>query len=114
MQVEVTARHGQIRQDVHDYIVRKSEKLVTYFDRVTAIHVTVEFEHDRVEVEMQVDAEHKHDFVARHSGEDVPSTFDMTLHKMEQQIRRYKERIQDHRRAPLPGEPPEEEPSPEA
>ena len=32
-------------------------------------------------------------------GDDLIPTFDVTLHKMEQQIKKYKEKIQDHRRA---------------
>ena len=98
MQVAITCRHGSINDEAHDYITRKSEKLLTYFERVTAIHVTVDFEGDRVRVEILVDAEHKHNFVAGDSGERVSSTFDSTLQKMEQQIRRYKEKLQDHRR----------------
>ena len=98
MQIAITCRHGNIRDEVRNYISEKSEKLLTYFERVTAIEVTVDFNKDHINVEMLVDAEHKHNFVARDSGEDVPATFDSVLHKMEQQIRKYKDRIQDHRR----------------
>jgi putative sigma-54 modulation protein len=45
-----------------------------------------------------LDAEHKHNFVAIDEGEDVPSTFDRALTKMEQQLKKYKAKIQDHRR----------------
>ena len=98
MQVAITCRHGRISDEVHEYITQKSEKLLTYFERVTAIQVTVEFENDRIKVEFLVDAEHKHNFVAHDVGEDVPSTFDQALHKMEQQLRKYKQKLQDHRR----------------
>lgn len=98
MQIAITCRHGSLRDDVRGYINEKSQKLLTYFERVTAINVTVDFNKDYVKVEMQVDAEHKHDFVAHEIGEDVPATFDAVLHKMEQQIKKYKGKIQDHRR----------------
>ncbi|QDT38658.1 ribosome hibernation-promoting factor, HPF/YfiA family [Stratiformator vulcanicus] len=98
MQIEVAVRHGSLRDEIRDLIVRKSEKLVTYFERVTAINVTVEFAGERVKTELLVDAEHKHDFVASTEGDEIVSTFEATLHKMEQQIRRYKDKIQDHRR----------------
>ena len=98
MQVAITSRHGSIGSDVYDYITRKAEKLVTCFERVTAIQVTIEFDGKRVSVEILVDAEHKHNFVASETGDDVTATFDQSLHKMEQQIRRYKEKLQDHRR----------------
>jgi putative sigma-54 modulation protein len=58
----------------------------------------LDFNKDHIKVEMQVDTEHKHDFVAHDTGDDVPTTFDSVLHKMEQQIRKYKSKIQDHRR----------------
>lgn len=99
MQIEVTTRHGHISDDARQYLTRKSEKLLTYFERVTAIQVTIDFTNSRLaRVEILVDAEHKHDFVAVGEGEEVLATFDGALHKMEQQIRKYKEKIQDHRR----------------
>lgn len=102
MQIAITCRHGSVHDDVRGYIARKSEKLLTYFERVTAIGVTVDFESDhvknRVRVEILLDAEHKHNFVAIDEGEEVPSTFDRALAKMEQQLRKYKAKIQDHRR----------------
>ena len=100
MQVAITCKHGSIDQGVQDHLARKSEKLLTYFERVTAIDVTVSFDKDRVKVEILVDAEHKHNFVATHEGDEVLPTFDQVLHKMETQIRKYKEKIQDHRRTP--------------
>ena len=98
MQVAITCRHGNIRDEVHDYISQKSEKLLTYFERVTSIAVTVDIKKDHSEVEILVDAEHKHNFVARDVGDDVGATFDSALYKMEQQIKKYKQKIQDHRR----------------
>ena len=98
MQVAIACRHGTIDDGVHEFITRKSEKLLTYFERVTAIEVTVDFSADRVNVELLVDAEHKHNFVSSDVGSDVSGTFDKALQKMEHQIRKYKEKLQDHRR----------------
>lgn len=98
MQVEIACRHGSISSDVQQIIREKSEKLLHYFQRVTAIEVTFGFEGPRVNVEMLLDAEHKHNFVARDDGEDALAVFDSVLHKMEHQLKKYKERIQDHSR----------------
>ena len=100
MQVAITTRHGTLSPSANEHITRKAEKLLTFFDRVTAIHVTVEYSNDRVNVEILVDAEHRHDLVASESGDNVIAVFDAALHKMEQQVRKYKEKIQDHRRDP--------------
>jgi putative sigma-54 modulation protein len=96
--VAISCRHGSISPEVHEYITRKSEKLLTYFERVTAINVTLDFESERVLAEVLVDAEHKHNFVARSEGPEARGTFDAALARMEQQIRKYKEKVQDHRR----------------
>lgn len=98
MHVAIACKHGQLSANQQEYIERKSDKLLTYFERVTAINVTVTFENGGVRVEILVDAEHKHNFVANESGDDVTPVFDVTLHKMEQQIKKYKEKIQNHRR----------------
>jgi putative sigma-54 modulation protein len=98
VQVAITCRHGNIKPDLNEYITRKSEKLLTYFERVTAIQVTLDFDGERVRTEILVDAEHKHNFVAHAEGDDAGPTFEQALQKMEQQIRKYKEKLQDHRR----------------
>ena len=98
VQVAISCRHGSISPEVQEYITRKSEKLLNYFERVTAINVTLDFADERVVAEILVDAEHKHNFVARAEGEESTPTFDAALARMEQQIRKYKEKVQDHRR----------------
>lgn len=106
VQVAITSRHGTLSPSANDHIARKSEKLLTFFDRVTAINVTIDFSTDRTDVEILVDAEHRHDLVARETGDNVITVFDAALHKMEQQLRKYKEKIQDHRRDPALNEIP--------
>lgn len=98
MQIEVTCRHGDMSDLAHDHIVQKSEKFLTFFERVTAIQVTVDFEHGKTAVEILLDAEHKHNFVSHAESDDVVSAYDGAFHKMEQQLKKYKQKIQDHRR----------------
>jgi putative sigma-54 modulation protein len=99
VQIEIACRHGHIRDEVREQISQKAAKLLTYFERVTAIVVTIDLKvADSVKVEIQVDAEHKHDFVASHENPDALAAFDQALHKMEHQIVKYKEKVQDHRR----------------
>lgn len=96
VQINITSRHGTVRSEDHAYFEEKAGKLVTYFERVTQIDVTVDFGHDAAKVELKVDCEHKHDFVASSEDADAVVAFNAALHKMEQQIRKYKERVQNH------------------
>jgi len=59
--------------------------------------VMVDFDHEMTKVEIKVDCEHKHDFVSVAEHADVITAFNESLHKMEHQIRKYKERVQNHR-----------------
>jgi putative sigma-54 modulation protein len=113
VQVAITNRHGHLSPGAQDHIRQKAEKLLTYFERVTAISVTTDVQRDAAIVEILVNAEHKHDFVASESAVNVLTAFDLALHKMEQQIRKYKEKIQDHRRDSALSDALEEKPAAE-
>ena len=98
MQIKVSARHGHLNDDHQQEIREKAEKLLHYFDRITMIDVTVDLaDKIRKTVEIRVDAEHKHDFVARDEHEDLVAAMDLAVDRIKQQIYRYKEKIQ-HRR----------------
>lgn len=100
MEMTISARHGSLSPDAHFYIEKKLPKLVHLFERLTSIIVTVDFQKHEPEVEILVSAEHKHDFVARERHPTVTAAFDNAIAKMEGQLRRYKEKIQDHHRKP--------------
>jgi putative sigma-54 modulation protein len=68
------------------------------FDRINAIEVTVDLEHlDKPTVEINVSAEHSHDFVATTQSTTVISALDLTIGKVEQQIRKHKEKVTEHK-----------------
>lgn len=100
MQVAIACRHGSLHASTQEHVVARAEKLLTYFDRITAIQVTFEFSNGHATVELLVDAEHKHNFVATETAAEAAVAFDAACQKMEHQLTRYKEKIQDHRRDP--------------
>jgi putative sigma-54 modulation protein len=118
VQIKISARHGHLSEATQEFIQEKAEKLPRLFERLTMIEVTVDLnnEHKKM-VEFVVQAEHKHDFVAREGHDDVLAAVDLVMNKIEGQLRRYKEKIQDHRRTPstgkVAGAPVREEPSQE-
>ena len=98
MQIKVSARHGHLTDDHQREIREKAERLLHYFDRITMIEVTVDLA-DRIhkKVEILVDAEHKHDFVAADEHEELIAALDLAVDRIKHQIHRYKEKIQDRR-----------------
>ena len=97
MQVEISTRHGDLSPDQQIYVRDKAEKLRKYFGRLMAIEVAVDQGKQAWDVEIRVSAEHKHDFVAREVGPTPESAMDQCVHKIENQLRRYKEKVQNHK-----------------
>ncbi len=101
MQINITTRHGHLSAATKSKIVAKVSRLERYFERVTAMEVTVDLEHETTPViHLTVDAEHKHDFVATEQSGDLWRSVDGVVQKLEQQLRKYKEKVQGRSRQP--------------
>ena len=98
MHIEISTRHGlSLDSTQHDYVQNKAEKLLKYFNRLMEIEVVVDHQKNHWTLELVASAEHKHDFVARGDAPTLEAAVDHVAHMVEQQIRRYKDRVQDHR-----------------
>lgn len=98
MQTTISARHGHLSPASQEKITEKVEVVKKFFDRITAIGVTVDLEHrERPSVELRVRAEHHDEFVAVGEAESTFAALDSAIEKMENQLRRSKERLKEHR-----------------
>ena len=104
MQIKISARHGHLDDATQEHIRDKAGKLLHYFQRIMMIEVLVDLNGEDKLVEFLVSAEHKHDFVASERNANLLAAVDMVLAKLEGQVRKYKEKVQDHRRRPHAGE----------
>jgi putative sigma-54 modulation protein len=111
VQINISARHGQLSEASQAKVRTKVERLNRYFDRLTSIEITVDLEHrDAPKVDLRVSAEHKHDFIAHVDGGELIGAVEAAVGKMEQQLRKYKEKVQNRHRSPEHGEPHRPEP----
>ena len=100
MQMNISVRHGHVSDATQAMVREKLEKLLRLYDRISAIEITVDLEHrDQPAVDLKVSAK-KHDFVAEAQAENLLAAVDVVLDKMEQQLRKHKEKIQDRHRSP--------------
>jgi putative sigma-54 modulation protein len=98
VQITISARHGHLATATQERITEKVEAVRKFFDRITAIGVTVDLEHrDRSSVELRVRAEHHDEFVAVEQADNVFAALDGAIDKIENQLRRFKERLKEHR-----------------
>lgn len=102
MQTNISARHGHLSPSTQEQIKEKVDKLGRLYDRITAVQVTVDLEHREMpSVEMRVSIAHGDALMATDQSGDVIAALDGALHKVEQQIRRQKDRRTERRRPPL-------------
>ena len=101
MQIEITTRHGELSEASQTKLVKKVEKLNRYFDRLTAIQVIVDLKNENSpEVEIIGSAEHRDRFVSHASANNLWAAVDNAEQKMEQQLRKHKEKLQSRNRNP--------------
>ena len=98
MQINVLARHGHLSPASQSKISAKVSRLQRYFDRLTALDVTVDLEnHNLPLVEIIAKAEHFHDMVSHETSADLWRSVDGAVQKLEQQLRKHKEKVRDHK-----------------
>ena len=101
MQISISARHGHLSTDTQDKIREKVEKLRKFYGRMTAIEVTVNLQHrEALDVEVRISVEHAGEFIASDTAGELFVALDHVLHKLEQQLRKHKEKIQTGHRQP--------------
>jgi putative sigma-54 modulation protein len=99
VQIQISTRHGHLSDASREKISVRAEKLLRIFDRLTAIEIIVDLtDSNTPRVDGKVSAEHKHDFVAHDQSDNLMGSVDSVLHRLEQQLRKYKEKVQERHR----------------
>ncbi len=107
VQIRVSTRHGQLSDESQAKVISKVQKLTRIFERITDIEVVVDLtDHNKPHIDIKVDAEHKHDFSAKADAPELLIAVEQAVHKMEQQLRKYKEKLYSRGRTPDRKEPP--------
>ena len=98
MQINVSARHGHLSPASQSKIAKKVSRLRRYFDRLTALNVTVDLQNSSLPaVEIVASAERFHDLVSHDRAAILWRGIDGAVQKMEQQLRKHKEKVRDHK-----------------
>jgi putative sigma-54 modulation protein len=99
VQVQISTRHGHLSEASQQKIAAKVEKLTRIFDRLTSADVIVDLEDSsNPKVDLKVAAGHMHNFVAHDQSEELMTSVDTVVHRMEQQLRKHKDKVQERHR----------------
>lgn len=99
MTVEVTARHMEQPEGAQEYARTKAEALGEAFPRIEHMHVILDIEKHRNLARIVVQAKNHIRFEADEESDDMYVSIDTAIDKMERQLRKNRDRIQDHRSA---------------
>jgi len=97
MQVNVSGRHMGVSDALKQYCLEKAERLVRFYDRIQSIDVILDGHNGQHSAEMIVHAEGTLPFVANEERDDAFAAVDLTMDKVERQIRRHKERLRNRK-----------------
>ena len=98
MQLNITGHHVEITDSLHNYVESKLERLERHFDNVTNVHVilTVEKQRQKAEATIHVSGA---DVFADAVNSDMYASIDALIDKLDRQVKKHKEKIQDHHRS---------------
>lgn len=101
MQVTVTGRHMGVSDALKAYCKEKVERLPRFFDRIQLIEVVLDGKSGQHSAELIVHAAGApQPFVAREQDEDAFAAVDLVMDKIEEQLRRYKEKHRNRKHPP--------------
>lgn len=93
--VSVTGRNVEITDAMRDYAVEKVSKMERFSQRIISVHVIMEVQKllHKVDIVMKVD---NIKIKSSAISPDIYASIDEAAHKLQTQLVRYKQRIQDH------------------
>ncbi len=100
MQITVSGRHMSVSDALREYCEEKAERLVRFYDRIRSVDVVLDGRNGKHSAEMIVHSEGTTPFVATEHHDDAFAAVDLLLDKIEEQLRRHKEKLRNRKHPP--------------
>lgn len=95
MQVHITGRHVEITDSIREHIYDKTERTLLDFPRVEDVRVILELQKLMHSAEIVVTGKNIH-VESEDASENMYTSIDQALEKAERQLRKRREKVQDH------------------
>lgn len=99
-EVCVTGRNVEVTAAMRDYAIEKISKMERFSQRIISVHVTMEVQKLLQKVDIVMDVDNTKIKSSAING-DIYASIDEAAHKLQTQLVRYKQRIQDHHAKPV-------------
>ena len=97
MNLQVSGHHLEITPALHDYVTGKLERITRHFDNVIDVNVILSVDTLKQKAEVTVHLAGK-DVYVESVDEDLYAAVDGLVDKLERQVQKYKQKLQDHHR----------------
>ena len=101
MQVNISARHGNVPEQIKLEAKERVERLQRYEPHVNNAEIEFDTDHGDKKVETRVFLAGSHSIVAHGSGDNFRSALDQSLERLTRQLKRRRERVRDHKSVKL-------------
>ena len=95
MNLQISGHHLEITPALHDYVTSKLERVTRHFDHVIDVNVILSVEKLKQKAEVTVHLPGKDIFVEA-IDEDLYAAIDGLGDKLDRQIQKHKQKLQDH------------------
>lgn len=103
MNLTISGHHLEVTPALREYVLTKLDRVTRHFDQVVEISVLLTVEkmkekerRQRAEVTLRVKGR---DIFVEQSHEDLYAAIDQLMDKLDRQVMRHKDRLQEHHRA---------------
>lgn len=97
MNLQISGHHVEVTQALKEYVGQKLDPVIRHFDKVTGVNVVLSVEKLAQKAEVTVHVPGK-DIHTEHSGQDLYAVIDELFDKLDRQVQKYKQKMQDHHR----------------
>ena len=97
MNLQISGHHLEITPAIHAYVTGKLERVTRHFDNVIDVNVILSVEKLKQKAEVTVHLSGK-DVYVEAIEDDLYAAIDSLSDKLDRQIQKYKQKVQDHHR----------------
>jgi len=97
MNLQISGHHVEVTAALKEYVSNKLDPVIRHFDKVTGVNVVLSVEKLKQKAEVTVHVPGK-DIHAETDGEDLYAVVDELFDKLDRQVQKYKQKMQDHHR----------------
>lgn len=97
MSIEVTVRNDEIAKSTQDYVNSRAEEIMAEFTRVEHIHVALNKEHHKFIVHVFVQAKNHIRVEAEEEDDNINTAIESAIDKVSRQLRKLRDKVQDHK-----------------